>query len=367
MDDKTLIPKLALALIPGIGAGLARALFTRCNSAEDVFRLKRRDLTSIPGIGELIADRILKADTFRRAEEEIRYVNKEQLRVRFLFDDDYPPLLLQCQDAPLVIFSRGNLNEAGCRYLSIVGTRNPTSRGIQMTREIIFGLSERDPSIVIISGLAYGVDIQAHLAALDSGLKTVAVLGHGFHTLYPAVHRGIAGRIIRQGCLVSDFFSYNLPEPKNFIKRNRIIAGWSEATLVIESGVKGGAMVTAEMANSYDRDVFSIPGRPDDPMSKGCNYLIRNNLAVLVESADDLLVSLGWDQSKRKPQPVQKELFDSLTPEDQALLGMISDEPRTMDELARQAGMPVQAISARLLSLEFNGLIKCLPGQLYSR
>ena len=367
MDENTIIPKLALALIPGIGASLARALFTRCSSADEIFRLKRRDLTSIPGIGNLIAEKILKADTFRRAEEEVQYVKKEQLRVRFLFDDDYPPLLLQCQDAPLVIFSRGNLDEEGCRYLSIVGTRNPSPRGIQLTREIIFNLSERDPSIVIISGLAYGIDIQAHQAALDSGLKTIAVLGHGFHTLYPAVHRGTADRIIRQGCLVSDFFSYNLPEPKNFIKRNRIIAGWSEATLVIESGVKGGAMVTAEMANSYDRDVFSIPGRPDDPMSRGCNFLIRNNLATLVENADDLMVSLGWEKGVRARQPVQQELFESLSPEDQSLFRIITDEPRTIDELARLAGLPVQMISAHLLSLEFKGLIKCLPGQQYSR
>jgi DNA processing protein len=367
MDDKTLIPKLALALIPGVGASLARALFTRCSSADEIFRLNRRDLTSIPGIGNLIADKILKTDTFRRAEEEVQYIKKEQLRVRFLFDDDYPPLLLQCQDAPLVIFSRGNLEEQGHRFLSIVGTRNPSSRGLQITREIIFGLSEQDPSIVIISGLAYGIDIQAHLAALDSGLKTIAVLGHGFHTLYPAVHRGTAERIIRQGCLVSDFFSYNLPEPKNFIKRNRIIAGWSEATLVIESGAKGGAMVTAEMANSYDRDVFALPGRPDDSMSRGCNFLIRNNLAILVESAGDLIASLGWQQGPRSRQPVQQELFENLNPEDQALFRIMTDEPQTIDQLSRLAGLPVQMISAQLLSLEFKGLIKCLPGQQYTR
>jgi len=367
MDEKSLTAKLALALIPGVGAGIARVLFTRCSSAEEVFRLRRRDLTAIPGIGEQIAGRILKAEIFSRAEEEVRFLNKEKLQARFLFDADYPALLSQCPDAPLILFSRGSLGEGQNRFLSVVGTRNPSSRGLQFTRDLIFAVADRDPSIVVVSGLAYGIDIQAHLAALDAGLRTIAVLGHGFHTLYPAVHRGIAERIARQGCLVSDFFSYNLPEPKNFIRRNRIIAGWSEATLVIESGIKGGAMVTAEMANSYDREVCAVPGRPDDLMSRGCNFLIRTNQACLVENADDLLTSAGWKAARQVPEPVQASLFVTLCDEEREIFNMISETAVTIDQIARQAGWPVQVVSAHLLSLEFKGLIRGLPGQLYIR
>lgn len=366
MDAKSLIPKLALALIPGIGANIARALMARCSTAEEIFRLRQHDLLSVPGIGTLLADRIIHSGTFKRAEEEIRFLEKENLECRFLFDENYPARLAQCPDAPVLFFFRGEIPEQGFRMLSVVGTRNPTTRGKQVTHELIRGLSDKGHPVVITSGLAYGIDIQAHLAALDSGLKTIAVLGHGFHTLYPSVHRQIAGRISEQGGLISDFFSHNLPEPKNFIRRNRIIAGLTEATLVIESGIKGGAMVTAEMANSYDRDVMAVPGRPDDIMSKGCNYLIRNNQASLIENAADIEFVLGWNQDPVKKISPEPRLFEQLDAEETSIYNMLT-VPLSVDQISRLSENPVQRVSFLLLSLEFKGLIHAMPGKLYSR
>jgi DNA processing protein len=367
MDANTILPKLALALIPGIGANIARALMSRCATAADIFKLKRPELLAIQGIGTLLADRLLNADTFSRAEEEIRYIEKEQLNCHFLFDDDYPPLLAQCPDAPIIFFRRGDLPAPGSRMLSVVGTRNPSTRGKEITREIIRELADKGHKVVIISGLAYGIDIQAHLAALEAGFQTIAVLGHGFHTLYPAIHKQTASRIIGQGGLFTDFFSHNTPDPKNFIRRNRIIAGLSEATLVIESGIKGGALATAEMANSYDRDVMVVPGRPEDLMSKGCNYLIRTNRASLVESASDIEYLLGWGQGPSRLNYPEPMLFQQLDPEELIIFGLLSGPPLSVDQLCRLAELPVQRISYLLLTLEFKGLVRAAPGKLYER
>lgn len=367
MDANSLLPKLALALIPGIGANIARALMARSPAVEGIFKLKRADLMSIPGIGSLLADRILHSKTFQRAEEEIRYLEKEHLECRFLFDENYPQRLAQCPDAPIVLFLRGELPDHGFRMLSVVGTRNPTTRGKQITHDLIQGLAGKGHPVVITSGLAYGIDIQAHLSALESGLKTIAILGHGFHTLYPSVHRQIANRIAGQGGLISDFFSNNPPDPKNFIRRNRIIAGLSEATLVIESGIKGGAMVTAEMANSYDRDVMVVPGRTDDLMSKGCNFLIRNNQASLVENADDIEYLLGWNQNPARKTILEPQLFDQLEPDEVMAYGWFTGPPLSVDQICRLTDIPVQRISFLLLSLEFKGLILAMPGKLYNR
>ena len=367
MDANTLIPKLALALIPGIGANTARMLISRCETADRIFQLNRRDLLSMPGIGTLLADRLLHPGTFQRAEEEIRFLEKEHLECRFLFDEDYPPRLAQCPDAPVIFFVKGEIPGPGFRMLSVVGTRNPTARGKQTTRDLIQGLVELGHPVVITSGLAYGIDIQAHIAALESKLKTIAVLGHGFHTLYPSVHRQIADRISGQGCLISDFFSHNLPEPKNFIRRNRIIAGLTEATLVIESGIKGGAMVTADMAVSYDREVMVIPGRPEDIMSKGCNYLIKNNLASMVETASDIEFLMGWNQDPVKKPAPEPMLFDQLDPGELMIYELLTGPPLSVDQICRLAQFPVQRVSFFLLGLEFKGLIQAMPGKLYTR
>jgi len=367
MEKEQLVYKLALAMVPGIGAGTARALMARFQTAEKIFKSSRRELVLIPGIGTTLADRILRFNSFARVEEEIRFTERDHIGIRFLFDEEYPPLLSNCPDAPIIIFFKGRLPDKGQRTLSIVGTRHPTVRGKEITKNIVREIAEQDPSVIIISGLAYGIDIQAHIAALDSGLQTIAVLGHGFHTLYPAIHRDTARRITTQGGLITDFFSHNLMEPKNFIRRNRIIAGLAEATLVIESGIKGGAIVTAEMAVSYDRDLYSVPGRPDDGMSKGSNYLIRSSQATLVQSGEELMISAGWLKKQVSRQNSQPELFTTLEPDEKKVFDMIGTVPSSLDQVSRETNLPVQMVSAIALSLEFKGLIHGLPGQQYFR
>ncbi|MFO7617415.1 MAG: DNA-processing protein DprA [Bacteroidales bacterium] len=366
MDANNLLPKLLLGLIPGVGAAVARSLMARAGDPASIFRLKRRDLLSIPGVGNQLAERILKHNLLGRAEEEIRFMEKERVDCRFLFDPDYPRQLVQCPDAPILLFIKGEMPGEECRYLSIIGTRNPTARGQRVTREFVQELALKNPSTVIISGLAYGIDVQAHLAALNAGLKTIAVLGHGFHTLYPAVHRSISNRITGQGALLSDFFSNNQPDPRNFIRRNRIIAGLSEATLVIESGVKGGAIVTAEMANSYNRDVFAVPGRPDDLMSKGCNHLIRTSQASLAETVEDIQYLLGWSPPVQGREVRQRVLFTELDPEEKAVVDALQEGPASVDQIGRSTGIPVQKMAAVLLNLEFKQAICALPGNYYT-
>ena len=249
--------------------------------------------------------------------------------------------------------------------ISIVGTRNATSRGKDICEKIIGDLATGHPDLVIISGLAYGIDISAHKGALANGLKTVGVLGHGFKTIYPSVHRSTAEAILKNGGLLTDFMSDALPERNNFLKRNRIIAGLSDATLVVESGIKGGALITAEMANSYNRDVFALPGRPEDQWSQGCNHLIKNNKAALAESAEDIEYFLDWKPEKSKP-PIQKTLFSELSEPEQKIYELVTREGElTIDSICRDLDIPVAKLSALLLQMEFKGLLKCFPGNLY--
>jgi len=366
MNEQTLLYKLGLALVSGVGTTLAQNLISHVGSVDDIFREKPVNLMKIPGIGPGIAENIIKPEILRRAEEEIKFISQNKIDYCFFLDINYPVRLKQCQDAPIIMFFKGNLRANPARALSIIGTRNPSTRGRNLTREWIREIAEKDPKIIIISGLAYGIDIQAHEAALDYGLETYAGLGHGFHTIYPAVHRSTARKICSQGALLSDFFSYSKLEPKNFIRRNRLIAGLSDATLVMESKDKGGAIVTADMANSYNRDVMAVPGRPGDLMSSGCNNLIRSNRAALVQSVNDIFYFLGWD-NKKNPPVIQKVIFPELTDTEQLVYSGIDREPRTINQISIQSGKSIPEVSACLLSLEFKGLIGARPGNSYIR
>ena len=363
MQNNNLQFKLALALIPGVGAGLVRSLVASTGSPEAVFKENIRALQKIPGVGETLSTRIRASDTLSRAEEEMRFMRKEGIESSFLLDADYPDRLKQCPDAPVIFFYKGVIPNLTKTWLSIIGTRSPTSRGTLMTTQLVRELAGQGHHMVIVSGLAYGIDIHAHRAALSSGLPTVAVLGHGFHTIYPSIHRSTADDIMKNGCLITDFFSFNKLEPKNFIRRNRIIAGLSEATLVVESGIKGGATTTAEMANSYNRDVFAIPGRVSDPMSKGCNWLIRTHQATLVEQAGDLEYFMGLDQGKPKGGSEQIFLFESLDENERNIVNLIRMEAQSIDSIARSLNLPVQKISGVLLQLELKGLVRASPGK----
>ena len=252
-----------------------------------------RNLIKIPGIGSEIAKQITNRSYLDTADKEIEYLRKNNIRTYFYLDSDYPFRLRQCDDSPVVFFFMGNCDLNASKILSVVGTRNATIKGKEICEKIIAGLAAGHNDLIIVSGLAYGIDITSHKAALANNLQTIGVLGHGFKTTYPSVHTSVAKAMVKNGGLLTDFISDTLPERNNFIKRNRIIAGLSDATLIVESGIKGGALITADIANSYNRDVFAVPGRPDDQWSAGCNSMIKSNKAALVENSKDI-EDISW-------------------------------------------------------------------------
>jgi DNA processing protein len=264
-----------------------------------------------------------------------------------------------------MFFFKGSCDLDSPKILSIVGTRNATMRGRELCGKIIEGLAAGHNDLIIASGLAYGIDIAAHKAALASNLQTIGVLAHGFKTIYPAIHASTARSMVNKGGLLTDFFSDALPERNNFLKRNRIIAGLSDATLVIESGVKGGALVTADIANSYNRDVFAVPGRPDDQWSSGCNSLIRSNKAFLTECSDDIEYFLNWKPEKSKPV-IQRTLFSDLEDTEKTIFELLMKQGElSIDTICRSLDIPVYKLSSLLLQMEFKGLVKCSPGNVY--
>ena len=365
MSEISLKHKIALGLIPGIGDINARKLVSYIGSVEGVFTEPYQSILKIPGIGSGLARYICDRSYLDLAEKEAEYVQKNNITTFFYLDNNYPYRLRQCDDSPVVFFFKGNCDLNAQKILSVVGTRNPTMRGKELCDKIISGLAAGHPELIIASGLAYGIDITAHKAALTNNLKTIGVLGHGFKTTYPSVHRSTATAMISNGGLVTDFLSDELPERNNFIKRNRIIAGISDATLVVESGIKGGALITADIANSYNRDVFAVPGRTDDQWSAGCNNLIKRNIAALVENHGDIEYFLDWKSEKARV-PVQRVLFNNLSDDEKKVFEMLDmEDEMTIDQICRIMELPVHKLSSILLNMEFNGLIKCYPGNIY--
>jgi DNA processing protein len=365
MPEVSLKHKIALGLIPRIGDINARKLVSFFGNVEAIFQEPYRNLIKIPGIGSGIARYISERSYLDTAEQEAEYIIKNNIRTYFYLDNDYPFRLRQCDDSPVVFFFMGNSDLNSAKILSVVGTRNATTHGKEICKKIIGGLAEGHPDLIIVSGLAYGIDIASHKAAFANNLQTIGVLGHGFKTTYPAVHTSAAKAMVKDGGLLTDFISDALPERNNFIKRNRIIAGISDATLVIESGIKGGALITADIANSYNRDVFAVPGRPDDQWSAGCNNLIRSNKAILTECSDDIEYILNWKPEKSKP-PLQGKIFSDLDETEKMIYGLLVKQGEmTIDSICRSLGIPVYKLSSLLLQMEFKGLLKCSPGNLY--
>lgn len=367
MSEVVLKHKIALGLIPRIGDINARKLVSFFGNVEDVFRESYRSLVKIPGIGEGLARYICDRSYLDAAEKEAEYVEKNNIKVYFYLDNDYPFRLRQCDDSPVIFFFKGNCDLDAAKILSVVGTRNATPYGKDVCETIISDLAAGHPDLIIVSGLAYGIDIAAHKAALGSKLRTVGVLAHGFKTIYPAIHAPTAKSMVSNGGLLSDFLSDALPERNNFLKRNRIIAGLSDATLVIESGVKGGALVTADIANSYNRDVFAVPGRHGDQWSAGCNNLIRSSKAYLTECASDIEYFLNW-QPETQRLPVQQTLFSELEPDEKKIYELLTVQGESnIDAICRALEMPVYILSSALLQMEFKGLIKSAPGNLFRK
>jgi DNA processing protein len=366
MNSETLRYQLALTMIPKIGAITARKLIEYIGSPEGVFMEKTSNLRNIPGVGEYLASQVSARNYLAKAENEISQMQKRDISCAWYQDATYPWRLRNCADAPLLLFYRGTQQFDRMKLLSIVGTRNASHYGREICESIVAALASRHPDLVIISGLAYGIDVMAHRFALKYRLDTWAVLAHGLQTLYPSSHADVAGRIMKQGALLSDFPTTVKPERNNFLRRNRIIAGLSEATLVVESGPKGGALITAELAASYSREVFAVPGRVGDPYSSGCNQLIQNNIAALIESGADIEKLLGWEPDICQPPEVQSTITTTLTDEERLILKAINDDPGLGQEiLSIRSGIPLHKLPGTLLQMELRNWITVMPGNHY--
>ena len=364
MKQTSLLYQIGLTLLPGIGVKLAKNLVAYTGSVEGVFKQNIKTLSSIPGINYNLAKAISKQTVLKRAEEEINFIVKNKIQTRFYLDDDYPNRLKYCDDSPILLFAEGNFNLNPEKLIAIVGTRNATEYGYKHTREFVEGLKETNAYIV--SGMAYGIDITAHREALKQGLPTIAVVAHGLDRLYPSVHQSTFDKMLETGGVITEFLTQTIPDRENFPKRNRIIAGLTDATLVIESGRKGGSIITAELALSYSRDVFAIPGNIENKFSLGCNSLIHTQKATLVRNPNDILKVMNWFP-KRKKKSVQKSLFIELSETEQLIYNELkANGPTAIDELTVKVGLSMSKTSVNLLNLEFNGVVITLPGKVYS-
>lgn len=362
-----LLYKISLSLIPGIGSVTAKSLVAYTGSAEQVFKEKEKALRGIPGVGTVLAKNIVKSAVLSRAAQEVEFIEKQGINALFYLDENYPKRLQACNDAPIILFVKGRPDLNCARSISIVGTRHATEYGKQTVDYFISGLAERGYPILIVSGLAYGIDIQAHKAALNVGLPTVAVLGHGLETVYPAIHTSVAKEMEeKNGGLVSDFLSHSTIERTNFLRRNRIIAGLADATIIVESAKKGGALVTAEIANSYNRDVFAFPGRRSDIYSEGCHFLIKSNRAALIETVTDLEYGMNWSAGKSIPDAVQPRLFNDLLQDEKLIVDVLQSQGEMpIDSICIKTGLTMNKVSPTLLNLEFAGIVKGLPGKVF--
>jgi DNA processing protein len=368
MNYEALKYKIGITLIKGIGNNLAKNLIAYLGSEEAVFGEKQQNLAKIPGIGEVLSREIVKQDVLRRAEEEVEFVVKNKITPYYFSDREYPFRLKECPDAPIMIYTKGNCNLNNGKFIGIVGTRNATEYGKELCRKLINDLAAIQSNAVIVSGMAYGIDICAHKAALEYDLPTVGIVGHGLDRIYPSAHRPVAVKIIENGMLLTEYLSKTNPDRQNFVQRNRIIAGLCDATVVVESAIRGGALITAELANDYNRDVFAFPGRVDDEWSAGCNSLIRNNKASLIESAGDILKFMNWEQqTDTKTAYIQTTLFLDLSDDEQSVVSILRQAPEglQLNEMSITLEKPVSKISSMLLEMEFKGIVKCLPGNVY--
>ncbi|MDR0711760.1 MAG: DNA-processing protein DprA [Prevotellaceae bacterium] len=359
--------QIALTLIPGVGSITAKQLIAYCGSAEFVLTSTTKALLRIPDIGPALSGAVAssKQTALKRAEEELEFMEKNGVQALSFLDGGYPERLRNCEDSPLVLYAKGTTNLNATRVISIVGTRNATAYGRQQCENLVRDMAGLYAPLVV-SGLAFGIDICAHRAALANGLSTVAVLGHGLDMVYPAQHGNTAREMLQQGgALLSDFTSKCQIDPSNFVKRNRIVAGMADATIVVESAKKGGALITAGMAFDYSRDVMALPGRVGDKTSEGCLKLIKTNKAALIESAADVAYNLGWDLPRK--QPTQRPLFlPELSDNEKKLLDfLLPAEAQSIDVICRSIGLPMPLVSSALLSLEFSGLVKALPGKMF--
>lgn len=359
--------QLALTFIRGIGPTLSRSLLAYFGDAKSVFKVPPARFKMVPGISTKTVEQLNLNEALNLAERELAYVEKNGIDVLFYTDSRYPKKLKTCNDAPVLLYSKGNADLNNQRIVSIVGTRNATDYGKQLCKQLLEDLQQYQ--VLVVSGLALGIDVAAHKESLRLDIPTVGVLGHGLDRLYPNQNRPVADKMLLNGGLLSEYPSGTKPDRENFPQRNRIVAGMADVTVVIEAGIKGGALITAEIANSYNRDVFAFPGRITDEYSEGCNFLIRNNKAGLLTCAADLAYLLGWDvEGKHKPSPKQFTLPIDLTAQERTIWETLqqNNAPLAIDELSIKLNMPISQLAMNLLNMEMQGYINAKPGKMYA-
>jgi len=363
INKNNLLYQIAITQIPNVGDVIAKNLISYCGGVEQVFHQKKHKLLRIPGIGEKVAEAIIHFNDFEKAENEIKFIEKHKINALFYLDENYPTRLKHYPDSPSMLYYLGNADLNNQKIIGIVGTRKATDYGKLFVEKLITDL--RETGCMILSGLAYGIDFLSHKEALRNHLPTVGVLAHGLDRIYPAAHKNTAKKMTENGGLLTEFCSNTNPDRENFPKRNRIVAGLCDVLIVVETAEKGGAMITAEIANSYNKDVMALPGKVNDEFSMGCNKLIKLNKASLITNVNDLFYLMGWEQGKLS-KPKQQQLPIDLTDNDYKILNFIGQKTRTgIDDIAFSLNMESSNLSLNLLDLEFKGLIKQLPGKYF--
>ena len=361
--DQNLLNNIALTMVPDVGPVVAKLLISYCGSAEAVFKVSKKELLKIPSVGPKTVQKIISSDTFPRAEEQMKYLSNHDGKAVVFHSNEYPQRLKHFESSPLVLYLKGNMNLNHKRTVAVIGTRKPTEQGKINCEKLIDGLLDYD--VQIISGLAFGIDTCAHKSSVDSGTETIGVMGHGLDILYPAENRKLVSKMINNGGVLTEFPINTRPDRENFPMRNRIIASMSDVIIVVESKRKGGSIITAEFANNYNKDVFAIPGRTTDEASEGCNKLIKQHKANLLESAADIGYIMRWDETD-KSRVVQKALFIDFNEEEQKLIDILRNkESVTVDQFSHLLKLPPSNLANMLLNLEFKGAIRALPGKKY--
>lgn len=363
--DNNRLSLLALHFIPGIGDHIIRQLVSYCGSAEKIFQTPKGKLLKIPGIGNVTAESIIAGKPFKAAEKECRKAEKESVEMIFYTDKNYPSRLKQLNDSPTLIYTKGRIDFENAKTVGIVGTRKCTEYGKNCVAELIAGLVPHQA--LIVSGLAYGIDIQAHKQSLKQNLPTIGIMGSGIDVMYPPAHRETAMKMLECGGLITENPFGTKPDAHNFPARNRIIAGLSDALVVVEAAVKGGALITADIANSYNKDVFAFPGNVGQSFSEGCNNLIKSNKAHLVTSVKDLEYVMNWNTDVNEPRITNTFSLENYEPDEQTAIKILLENNNALriDELSWRSNLPLGQLASILLNLEFRGVVQSLPGKVY--
>ena len=368
-DSREIICSIALSNLPHIGLVTAKRLYDEVGSAAAIFEHRKHITDLIPDATPSLKEALNQCDdAIRLAEKEYEFIEKKHIKAYPMNSSEYPQRLLECNDAPIILFFCGNTDLNNRHVINMVGTRRCTQYGKDICREFIADLQRECPDILIVSGLAYGIDIHAHRAALQNSMSTVGILAHGLDRIYPALHRQTAVKMIEKGGLLTEYLSGTTPEKVNFIRRNRIVAGMSDATIVVESAAHGGALVTAELASSYNRDVFAFPGRISDEFSEGCNKLIARQKATMICNADEFLKTMGWKQESfnAKEDTTQQVLFPQLTPNESAIVDVLRQcDSKQVNQIVVETGLNFHTVSSCLYELEYKGVVMLLGGARY--